>query len=429
METNNKKEPTPGQPKDRKKLLIYPLMVFGFLLAIYFIFNLNGKKEEKTDEVQGFNAEVPQAENEGIVSDKKTAYELEQQKKKQEEKIKSLQDYAFSLGNEEETEEGHNELDLKIEETENKPAHTRQNSIESSNAAYRNITKELNSFYEPTKDNKEKKQLEEKIEELTKQLEDKQNKADNDPVALMEKSYQMAAKYLTPPSGNQPPQAETSVSPVVPTGGGKTAITAVSGVRENIVSRLDQPLTDSAFLSECLKNRNRFNTAEHSNGEPTRNTINACVYQTKTLCFGNGEDQKVCFRILEDVQAGTLVIPRNSLFTGDAKLQGGRLEITITTIEYAGNIIPVKLTVYDLDGQKGIEAPGSMETDAIKEAAGNMGAELGTSITLTQDAKQQIATDLAKGAIQTGAQYLGKKIKTVKVTLKANHEVFILPEK
>lgn len=55
-----------------------------------------------------------------------------------------------------------------------------------------------------------------------------------------------------------------------------------------------------------------------------------------------------------------------------------------------------------------------------------MGNDLGTSITFTQNAGQQVAADLAKTAIQTGAQYLSKKIKTVKITLKPGHEVFIL---
>lgn len=424
MENKIKKELTPQQQQQRKKLLVYPAMGLVFVLVMYLIFAPSMVKENKADKVNGFNADVPGAKDQDIVADKKTAYEQEQQRQKEAEKMRTLQDFAFALNGDSQEKE----LDLKIgEEEEEKTKNHGGYSphYQSSNNAYRDLTRELNSIYEP--EDSEKKELQKQVENLQKQLEANQTGAGTDQTDLMEKSYKLAAKYLNPGNTPEPENKTTNPAPTPEPKDGKETITPVSGYSEKIVSHLEQPITDSAFMAEYIKPRNLgFNTAITPEGETPRNTIRACVYQTQTLNFGSGEDPKVNFRLLETIQAGTLIIPRNTTITGDAKLSNGRLEITITNLEYAGNIIPVKLKIYNLDGQPDITAPGSSEIDALKEAAGNMSGNMGTAITFTQNAGQQVAADLAKTAVQTGAQYLSKKIKTVKVTLKANHEVFIL---
>jgi len=92
-----------------------------------------------------------------------------------------------------------------------------------------------------------------------------------------------------------------------------------------------------------------------------------------------------------------------------------------------GRIYPTEIAVYDVDGQRGIAIPPSMEVNALKEIAANAGTNMGTSITLNQSAGQQIAADLSRGAIQGTSQYLARKIRVVKIHLKAGHQVFLLP--
>lgn len=95
-----KKELTPQQIQQRKKMLVYPLMGLVFLGSIYLIFAPSDKDEAKVENVGGFNADIPQPKGDGIISDKKTAYEQEQMENKQADKMRSLQDFAFSLGEE-----------------------------------------------------------------------------------------------------------------------------------------------------------------------------------------------------------------------------------------------------------------------------------------------------------------------------------------
>ena len=144
------------------------------------------------------------------------------------------------------------------------------------------------------------------------------------------------------------------------------------------------------------------------------------------MLFGeNTGSQKVQLRLLENIRVGNLVIPRNSLVTGIAKLSSERLEITINTIEYLGNIIPVSLNVRDTDGLSGLNCPGSVERNTAKDIGGNIGGSVGTSINLGSNAGEQVVADVSRSVIQGVTNYIGKKIKMVKVSLKANYNVLI----
>lgn len=426
-----KKELTPQQIQQRKKMLVYPLMGLVFLGSMYLIFAPSDKDEAKVESVGGFNADIPQPKGDGIISDKKTAYEQEQMENKQADKMRSLQDFAFSLG-----EENGNEEDLTL--IEDAPAekpktnvidfgagtpNNSRSSIQSSAAAYRDMNRQLGSFYETPKEDKEKEELKRQVEELTARLDAKENGAGSmdEQVALMEKSYELAAKYM---NGQNTPLQTEQIAQVAPsaTVQGKGNAAPVKAVSDGTVSGLQQPMSNSEFIAEYGKPRNYgFNTAVGSGYSMGKNTIRACVHNDQTLTDG----QTVKLRLLEPLQAGNVIVPKNSLVSGSAKVQGERLDILVSSLEYAGNIIPVELAVYDSDGQKGLSVPSSLEQEAAKEAMANIGAGLGTSISFAQSAGQQVAMDITRGLMQGGSQYLAKKFRTVKVHLKANYQVML----
>lgn len=426
-EEKTKKELPPQQIQQRKKMLVYPLMGLVFLGSMYLIFAPSGKDEAKVENVGGFNADIPQPKGDGIISDKKTAYEQEQMENKQADKMRSLQDFAFSLG-----EENGNGEDLSLidDAPAEKPKtnvidfgagapNNSRSSIQSSAAAYRDMNRQLGSFYETPKEDKEKEELKRQVEELTARLDAKENGAGSmdEQVALMEKSYELAAKYM---NGGQPGQ----VAQVTPTAAiqEKGSATPVKAISDRTVSGLQQPMSNSEFIAEYSKPRNYgFNTAVGSSYSMGKNTIRACIHNDQTLTDG----QTVKLRLLEPLQAGNVIVPKNSLVSGSAKVQGERLDILVSSLEYAGNIIPVELAVYDSDGQKGLSVPSSLEQEAAKEALANIGGGLGTSISFAQSAGQQIAMDLTRGVMQGGSQYLAKKFRTVKVHLKAGYELML----
>lgn len=424
-----KKELTPQQIQQRKKMLIYPLMGLVFLGSMYLIFAPSEKDETKVENVGGFNADIPQPKGDGIISDKKTAYEREQMENKQADKMRSLQDFAFSLGEENGKRE---DLTLIDDDPAEKPKtnvidfgvgapNNSRSSIQSSAAAYRDMNRQLGNFYETPKEDKEKEELKRQVEELTARLDAKESGAGSidEQVSLMEKSYELAAKYM---NGGQPEQ----VAPITPSAPvqGKGNATPVKSVSDRTVSGLQPPMSNSEFIAEYSKPRNYgFNTAVGSNYSMGKNTIRACIHQNQILT--DGHTQTVKLRLLEPLQAGNIIVPKNSLVSGSAKIQGERLEILVSSLEYAGNIIPVELSVYDSDGQKGLSVPSSLEQEAAKEAMANIGAGLGTSISFAQSAGQQVAMDITRGLMQGGSQYLAKKFRTVKVHLKANYQVML----
>ena len=283
------------------------------------------------------------------------------------------------------------------------------------------MNRQLGSFYETPKEDKEKEELKRQVEELTSRLDAKENQAGgvDEQVALMEKSYELAAKYMNGQSSQ--PGEIAQVTPSAPVQG-KGSTTTVKAVSDRTVSGLQQPMSNSEFIAEYSKPRNYgFNTAVGSGYSMGKNTIRACVHNDQTLMDG----QTVKLRLLEPLQAGNVIVPKNSLVSGSAKVQGERLEILVSSLEYSGNIIPVELAVYDSDGQKGLSIPSSLEQEAAKEAMANIGAGLGTSISFAQSAGQQVAMDITRGLMQGGSQYLAKKFRTVKVHLKANYQVML----
>ena len=411
-EDKPKRELTPQQVQQRRKMIVFPLMFLAFAGCMYLIFAPSGKEDVNVESVGGFNADIPLPAEDGIIADKQKAYEQAVISRKQQDKIQSLQDFGF-MGDDE-TEEPQTEIDLMPEE---EPKSQRGGGA-SSAYAYRDINRQLSTFYETPPVDEEKEDLKRQVAELTDRLQQQQNATPtaDDQMALLEKSYELAARYM---NGGQGQVAQ------VPVTGGierKPDAVAVQAIRETTVSGLQQPMSDADFIRAYSQPRNYgFNTAVGTGYAMGKNTVVACIHQDQTLTDG----QAVKLRLLEPMQAGNIVVPKNTLVAGTAKVQGERLDILVSSIEYAGNIIPVELAVFDTDGQKGLSVPSSMEQEAFNEAMANIGSGLGTSISFAQSAGQQVAMDVTRGLLQGTSGYLAKKFRTVKVKLKAGYKVML----
>lgn len=416
-----KKELTMAERQKRKKMLIMPLFFLIFGGAMWLIFTPADKDNTQVEGLSGLNAELPVPKDEGIVGDKRDAYEREAMRQKEQERMRSLQDFSTMFDQNEE----------QIKEESNQPEYyespsARQtksaNNLQASANAYQDINKQLGEWYEePAGKSTQELAVEERMNELERKLEEAEARkaAEDEQTALLEKSYAMAARYMPPQAG----QDENSNA--VPSTKDKVNVQPVKQVRHNVVSLLAAPMSNDEFIESFSQPRNMgFFTAAGNEGVKDKNSIRACVYQTVTLTSG----KELQIRLLEPMQAGNTLIPANSIITGACRIGGERMEVTIGSIQYAGNIIPVELQVYDLDGQKGISVPNSDEIRAAKEIASQMAQSAGSSITITDDAGSQFAADIGKSLIQGASQYVSKKMSVVKVTLKANHKLLLLPK-
>jgi len=428
---------TEEQRQKRKKMLVYPLMFLLFAGSMWLIFAPSAKDKKKEKQGQKFNTDMPVPTGTGIIGDKQKAYEHAKMEDKQKERNNTMQDLASLFGNGKET--VGKSAGLTTAETGKQPAyasigggsyHPRQ-TILSSTTAYQTMNRTLGNFYESPKEDSKKEELQQRIDELEKRLASQETPKStmNDQVALLEKSYELAAKYMPAGQVGQMTQTSSSGDKVHSekkrngnTSNGKTGITSVTQVTTKLVSSLAQPMSDTAFVTAYSQSRNvGFYTAVGNSISQEKNTIAACIHGDQTLTDG----QTVRLRILEPMNVRGIVVPRNSIITGAAKIQGERLNITITSLEYGGTITPVELSVFDNDGQEGVFIPNSMESSAIKEVAANMGSSLGSSINISTNAGAQLASDLGKGVVQGTSQYIAKKMRTVKVHLKAGYKVML----
>lgn len=416
---------TEAQRLKRQKMIVLPAMVLAFIGAMWLIFAPSSDKEEQPG-ATGYNTEIPDADkdNRKIIGDKAEAYEQGEM----EERRASRNHAMLELGNmfdREVSVTGDNpDFDLTRpgggSDTVSSPA---SQTIRSSATACRDLNTTLGNFYEqPSGNSAEMDELMERISSLETELEREKEKDSSvdEQVVLMEKSYELASKYL----GGQNGQQAAKASPVRKAE--EHTAMPVKQVTRQVVSSLAQPMGNAEFAAMYAQERNMgFHTAVGSRTVSDKNTISACVYGAQSVTDG----QAVRLRLLEPMAVAEKIIPRNSVLVGAARIQGERLGIAVTSLEHEGTIIPVELSVYDTDGQEGIFIPNSMEMNAVREVAANMGGSLGSSINISTDAKAQLASDLGKGLIQGTSQYIAKKMRTVKVHLKAGYRVMLYQDR
>ncbi len=412
-----------------KKPLIFILMGVVFLGCMYLIFKPS--KDKKVVENIGLNDAVPQATGAGMPDDKSKAYEQEMLERKEQEKrnaLTTLSDYW----NTEDSASANNEESLPEEDEEsNGFGGGGRKSGRNGNSAlnsYRNAQSTLGSFYQDN--NSETMELRKQVDELKAKLSEK----DVPPVAtvddqlkLMEKSYEMAAKYLPQNANTGTAVPANGAAPVAAAATQKEQFVSFTPTRKNIVSALYREPSDSAFAADWSQTKNRgfYTAGSIEQAVQPKNSIKACVHEAQTVIGETG----VRLRLLEPAKTPQRTIPKGTIVTANAKFQNGRLQLKVTSVELEGNIIPVDITIYDLDGQQGLYVPYSPEMNALTEMAGNMSQTGGTSVMLTQNAGQQVAADLSRGVVQGISGYFAKKVRTPKVSLKSGHQVFLVSKK
>lgn len=438
-DTSTSPELTEEERQRRKKFIIYPLMFLLFAGSMWLIFAPSEKEEEK--QAKGFNTEVPDPMATELIGDKKKAYEKEMMEQKEQERSQAMQSLRSMFG--EMTGEAASQGAGEASAWESDPLDGRegytsrysatQAGFHASASAYQDLNRTLGNFYETPREDPEKEELRVRLAELENRMNSEQQSPAitvNDQMALLEKSYQLAAKYMPSGVGQQSSnmalasdrETASERKAVATTRNGKAVAFPVAPVSEQVASALAQPMSDSTFRSEYVKERNyMFHTSIGTAPLAEKNTISACVHTRQTVTDG----QTVRFRLLEPMQVSGKEIPRNASVVGMAKIQGERLNVLISSLEYHGNIIPVELAVYDTDGQAGIFIPGSMERSSAKEIAAGMGTSVGSSVNISTDAGAQLAADLGKGLIQGTSQYFAKKMRTVKVHLKAGYKILL----
>lgn len=406
------------QQEQLRKALVFGGLGLLCALSLWFIFAPSDK--DKAAEQEGLNKDIPEATVRQLTDNKLKSYELGDKSASESEtqaEIGRLSDYFA---------EEPTSLDA-----QGQPSSTK---IEGSLQRYEENKRLLSSFYATDPNAEERDALRAENEDLREALRKKEGEADDEEekqLRLMERSYQMASKYL-PKGGELPAKAflraeeRTIVEPEAESALQEPRMEVLAEPK-HMVSSLAQPMADSTFIQE-YGSRGRhlgFHSALAQPSSIQRNTLPVVVDHTTTLREGN----YVALRLLESAHIGELRIPRQSLLIAQAKLGGNRLHLLVKSLEIGGRIIPVKLSAYDLDGQEGIYIPGAEQVSALKEMGANIGGSVGTSFTFASSAKDQIISEAARGVMQGASQLLQKKLRTLQVTLKGGYRLFLVSSK
>ena len=379
-------------------------LVFGGLgllcaLSLWFIFAPSDK--DKAGEQLGLNKDIPEATVRQLTDNKLKSYELSDKSALENEtqaEIGRLSDYFA---------EEPASLDAQGQERSS------STKIEGSLQRYEENKRLLSSFYVTDPNAEERDALRAENEDLREALRKKESEEDDEEekqLRLMERSYQMASKYL--PKGGELPAKAFLQEPRM----------EVLAEQKHMVSSLALPMVDSTFIQEYMSKERHigFHSALAQPSSVQRNTLPVVVDHTTIL----RERDYVTLRLSESAHIGELRIPRQSLLIAQAKLGRNRLHLLVKSLEIGGRIIPVELSSYDLDGQEGIYIPGAEQVSALKEVGANIGGSVGTSFTFASSAKDQIISEAARGVMQGASQLLQKKLRTLQVTLKGGYRLF-----
>lgn len=371
--------------KMMKYLVVMPAAILCGAVILWLLYSSLNKSDERVGDA--FNTEIPEGENDGM-KDKMSEYEAAEAAKEKETRQQTVA-----------------VLDTLTAATPQDSDMRQPSAVETSAQAYQEVQASLDDFFVPeSSEAAQVAELQARIDELEAQNVMAQQQQQPDQMEMLERSYQLAAQYMgNGNGGNYPPPASADDEK------GKRNVQPVAQVSRNVVSSL------SASSSRS------FNTSVGSSGIVNKNTIAAVVASNQSVTDG----ESVKLRTTEPMWAGSRLIPRNTVIVGSARVQGERMEIEISSIECEGSIYDVELQVYDSDGQEGINIPNSMESDALHEIGANMGSTMGSSINISTNTGAQIASDVGRGLINGVSQYLNKKLRTVKVHLKAGYRVML----
>lgn len=134
---------------------------------------------------------------------------------------------------------------------------------------------------------------------------------------------------------------------------------------------------------------------------------------------------RIRFRLLEDIFVGNRKIEKGSILYGQISgFSMQRVDLKIVSVFTKGEILPVNLSIYDIDGLKGLYVPESVFRDMIREMGSN--SVQGTQMDM---GGQGFFTSIGSKLFTSTSKSIANLIKTNKAKLKYNSYVFLIDEK
>jgi conjugative transposon TraM protein len=203
-------------------------------------------------------------------------------------------------------------------------------------------------------------------------------------------------------------QSEKERGTVLPVSG--TAAASDPSVMQGSIDTPNHPVINAPV-------QNGFYGLDQDNVNQSGNAVSAVVHETQTLTAGS----TIKLRLLQDIFVNGVLIPKETFLFGTCSIEGERLTVDIKTIRFRNSVFPVAMQVFDQDGLSGIYVPGAISRDAAKEGTDQA---IQTYNPMSYD--PSLGAQAATAGLTMAKGFLGKKVKLVKVTVKAGYEVLLL---
>lgn len=168
------------------------------------------------------------------------------------------------------------------------------------------------------------------------------------------------------------------------------------------------------------KSNSFYSLDENYAEDEVQNAVEAVFHETQSIVNGS----IVKLRLTSDVYINGILIPKNSFIFGIASLKGERLEVKISNIQFKNSIFPVELTVYDMDGLDGIYIPGAIGRDVAKASADRSLQSIDIA-----GLDNSWGAQAAGLGVEAAKNLLSKKVKLIKVVVKAGYRILLYDEK
>ena len=182
-------------------------------------------------------------------------------------------------------------------------------------------------------------------------------------------------------------------------------------------AKLDAFLNSTFNVSKARIN-NSFNAIYK---ETENNFIKAVIDENNKGFLGS----RIRFRLLEDIFVGQRKIIKGSILYGQISgFSMQRVELNIISVFSKGEILPVNLSIYDLDGMKGLYVPQSIFRDMVREMGSN--SVQGTQMDMGGSG---FFTSIGTRLFTSTSKSIANLIKANKAKLKYNSYVLLIDEK
>ncbi|MES2329992.1 MAG: conjugative transposon protein TraM [Bacteroidota bacterium] len=201
-------------------------------------------------------------------------------------------------------------------------------------------------------------------------------------------------------------------------------ISAIQQPKANVAAIVEKPkgfaveagqVREENYFGKKRKSTQSF-LSDDAGGSEIVSSISAVVPNEQVIQPGS----VVKLELKSAVTIRGTVVKAGSLIYGIGSIEGERLLIHIPSIRVGEIILPVSLTVYDLDGLEGIYVPGTLGREVLKESANNAIQSTGIS-----GFDLSIKTQAAAAGIGAAKSLLSKKVKAVRVTIAAGYQVLL----